>query len=61
LLSEIQNLRRINHPNIVTLYEVFSDNNYAHLIMENCTGGELLSKLSKEKTFSELKAAVYMK
>ena len=49
---EMDVLRATDHPNIVKLYNIFEDNTYIYLIMEECNGGEFfysLAKRAKEK------------
>jgi len=41
LRAEIEMLKRLDHPNIVTLIEVFEGPNNICLIMEYCSGGDL--------------------
>ena len=40
---EIDILKISQHPNIIKLYDVFENENYIYIIMENCSGGDLLS------------------
>ena len=40
---EIDILKVSQHPNIIKLYDVFENENYIYIIMEYCTGGDLLS------------------
>ena len=35
------------HPNVVALKEVFEEEEYVHLVMELCVGGELFDQLQK--------------
>lgn len=57
--NEIQVLKRLNHPNIVKVFEFFENDLYLYIIMELLTGGELFDKINKAKRFSEKKAAGY--
>lgn len=41
LQNEIDILKRVDHPNIVKLYDVFEDENTFSLVMELMTGGEV--------------------
>ncbi len=43
---EINLLKATDHPNIVKLYEVYEDNVYLYLVMEECLGGEFFDKLA---------------
>ncbi len=42
---EIDILMKLDHPNIIKLYEVFEASNSLYLIMEQCQGGELFDKI----------------
>jgi len=64
-MSEIEILIKLDHPNIIKLYEIFENEKYIYLIMELCTGGELFNKII-EKTengeiFNEREAANYFR
>ena len=56
-------MAQLDHPSIVNLHEVFEDNEVLYLVMELCTGGELLQRLNLEKNhhFSEPVAKKYVK
>ena len=43
--NEIELLRKMDHPNIVKLYEIFESDRSLYLIMEECKGGEVFSKI----------------
>ena len=55
----------MDHPNIIKLYEVYEDNRYIYLIMEECSGGELfdriIEKINKKTLFTEKEAASIFK
>ena len=57
--TEIIILTLLDHPNIVRLFEVFEDQKNFYLIMELCTGGNLLTKMNNNK-YKEKKAAIIM-
>ena len=57
LVNEIEIMAEVDCPHIVKLVETFEDDNFIHLILELCTGGELLSRLEKEHQYSEATAA----
>ena len=50
-------LKKIDHPNILKLYEIFEDSKNYYLVTEYCKGGELFDEIIKKKTFSEADAA----
>ena len=63
--KEIDILMKLDHPNIIKLYEVFEAPNSLYLIMEECQGGELFDRLSERiennNMFSEKDAVEIMK
>ena len=46
---EINILQKMDHPNIIKLYDLFESKNSLYLIMEECHGGELFDRISKRK------------
>jgi serine/threonine protein kinase len=61
LLAEISLPMRLDHPNLVKLFEVFDYRGQYVLIMELCEGGDLFSYIKKSRFFSENKAAHIIK
>jgi len=61
LLNEIDILKKLDHPNIVKIYEFYQDKLSFYLITEFIDGGELFEKISKVKVFCEDDAANIMK
>ncbi|CAG9334375.1 unnamed protein product [Blepharisma stoltei] len=59
--SEVDILRKTDHPNIVKLYEFYEDEKYFHIVTEFLQGGELFDYIIKNKMLSERAAAVFMK
>ncbi|XP_027110403.1 calcium-dependent protein kinase 26 isoform X1 [Coffea arabica] len=56
---EIEIMTRLSgHPNVVDLKAAYEDENYVHLVMELCAGGELFNQLEKHGKFSEAEAKV---
>lgn len=53
LLSEIDILKKLDHPNILKLYEFFQDHKRYFLITELCQGGELFDRIAEEQYFDE--------
>ena len=62
LMSEINILNRIDHPNIVNYFETYDDKRYIYLVMEYVRGKEMFEKItaSKNSRFTEKTAAKYM-
>ncbi len=55
LLNEIDILKKLEHPNIVKIYECFFDEkHYIYIVSELCDQGDLLGKLTKLGSISEL-------
>jgi 5'-AMP-activated protein kinase catalytic alpha subunit len=38
---EIDILQKVQHPNVIQVYEIVETSKYYFFLMENCTGGEL--------------------
>ncbi|XP_061953330.1 calcium-dependent protein kinase 26-like [Populus nigra] len=56
---EIEIMTRLSgHANVVDLKAVYEDEDYVHLVMELCAGGELFHQLEKHGRFSEAEARV---
>lgn len=61
LRQEIDILKRLDHPNIVKVYETFEEEGRFHVVMELCNGGQLISRLkSYKRGFGEEMAARLM-
>jgi len=61
IVNEIEVLKKIDHPNIVRIYEFAQDKEYFYLVTEYCEGGELLNKIIKQKFITERVAAKVIK
>jgi calcium-dependent protein kinase len=61
LFNEINNLKELDHPNILKMYEFFEDEKRYYIITEICKGGELFEEIISRKHFSEGDAAVLIK
>jgi len=61
LLAEINVLKKLDHPNIIKLFEFFQDAKRFFLVTELCNGGELFDKIQSEQFFSEVDSANIMK
>ena len=60
LKSEIAILRKVQHPNIIRLYEVYETPERYYLQMELVTGGELFDRIVETEVFYESKAKQYV-
>lgn len=60
-MAEIDILKRLDHPNILKLYEFYEDEHNYHLVTEYLQGGELFDFIIKSKLLSEPLAATFMK
>ncbi|XP_013780769.1 serine/threonine-protein kinase H1 homolog [Limulus polyphemus] len=55
--AELSVLRRVNHPNVIRLIEVFESNEKIYMVMELATGGNLLDRIEAHGYFMESEAA----
>ena len=46
---EVEILKKMDHPNILKIYEFYNETRYFYIVSELCTGGELFDKLVEEK------------
>ena len=53
IINEIQILKKLDHPNIVKIFEFYNSQKQYYLITEYCKEGELFDKITKEGPFSE--------
>lgn len=51
----------INHPNLISLEEVFEDESHVYIVMELCNGGSLSDRLRYEGSLTEKEAAIAIK
>ena len=58
---EIEILRKISHPNITNIFEIFEDTKKYYVIMEFLEGGELFDAITSIGSFSEASACQVMK
>lgn len=55
--DEIIIMRKVEHPNIVKLYEVFETSDKVYLVLELLEGGELFDRIIARRNFSEEEAS----
>ncbi|XP_053559111.1 death-associated protein kinase 3-like [Bombina bombina] len=58
---EVDILREIQHPNIITLHDVFENRTDVVLILELVSGGELFDFLAQKESLSEEEATMFLK
>jgi calcium-dependent protein kinase len=58
---ELEVLQKVDHPNILKLFESFEDEKYLHLVTELCTGGDLQERIIDEGSLSEFEASNVMR
>ena len=60
IFNEINILRTLDHPNIVKIFEFYSNNDTYNIIMEYCKGGKLYEELRNYAPFDENYTAYVM-
>ena len=61
LFNEINNLKDLDHPNILKMYEFFEDEKRYYIVTDICKGGELFDEIVARGKFSERDAAMLLK
>ena len=59
LKREFEMLAQFNHPNVITVSEIFESNEAYYTVMEFCEGGELFNYIVENKFLSEEKSAFF--
>jgi calcium/calmodulin-dependent protein kinase I len=59
--QEVEVLNNVHHPNCVSVREIFDTDKALYLVMDLCTGGELLAAISRKERFSEAQASAVVK
>jgi serine/threonine protein kinase len=54
IISEINILQRINHDNVIKLYDYKFDGDYILLITEYCKHGDISIWMNKDHTYAEI-------
>jgi calcium-dependent protein kinase len=60
-LNEIYILRKLDHPNILKIFEFFTDKKYFYFIMDYVSGGDLYSQIIEIEHYTEVIAAKIIK
>ena len=61
LFNEINNLKDLDHPNILKMYEFFEDEKRYYIVQESCRGNDLFDELLARGRFTERDTAVIIK
>ena len=61
LLEEIALQKKLAHPNIVQLYQVYESEKKVYLQMEYCSGGELFSRIVEKGFLTEGEATAIIR
>lgn len=61
LQLEVQLLMRLNHPNVIRLYQVMETDDECYVVMEYASGGELLDHLTSKGKLNEKEARKYFR
>ena len=61
MFKEIDNLKKLDHPNILRMYEIFEDHKRYYVVTDICQGGELFDEIVKRKQFNEEDTAVLIR
>lgn len=59
--NEVQIISRLDHPNIITVYDLFEGVEGICIVMEYMEGGELYERVAETTAFSELDVCSIMK
>lgn len=55
--NELCILKKLDHPNVVKIYEFYEDTYNIYIVSELCKGGELYDLITLQKNLSEKLAA----
>ena len=61
LKRELDIMRTLDHPNLIKYYEAYEDERYIHIVMELCTGGDLLETIMAMGSIGEREVCVIMR
>ena len=61
LANEVDNLKYLDHPNIILFYESYQDPVYFHIVVEYCSGGTLNALIDRKGGLDEGVARKFMK
>lgn len=55
--NEIAILKKVNHPNIIRLWEIFDNKTHLYLVMDLVQGGELFDRIVEKGSYTEKDAS----
>lgn len=61
LIRKVSIMHRLNHPNILKFYDWYETPNHLWLIVEYCTGGDLLNVLKQDGRIPECTIQMFSK
>jgi serine/threonine protein kinase len=59
--DEVDILQKIDHPNIVKLFEIFDTSKFLYMVLELLTGGELFERIVQKGSFTEKEASIVIR
>ena len=59
VLNEINILKKMDHPNVIKIFEFYIDNDNYYLVTEYCNGGDLFD-IAKDNQLTEIQVAYIM-
>jgi calcium-dependent protein kinase len=57
LRAEIEVMKKLEHANVIKMFEVFETETELYIVMELCSGGELFDRIKSQGNYSEKDAA----
>lgn len=61
IVNEVAILRKLKHPRLVSLHKIYESPTHIHLILDYVSGGELFTRILKRGSYSEERAAKFIK
>ena len=61
LMNEINNIKILDHPNILKMYEFFEDANRYYIVIEHSGGGDLYTEISNKGKLTEKESKLIIK
>ena len=59
-IKEAKNISKLNHPNIITIHDIFRENETAYYVMEYIEGDSMSEMIKRDGPIPELQALVYI-